>query len=317
MKKVFITRRIPEPGLNYLRQKGFKIEIYSEDRPIPSKQLLTGIKDADAVISLLTDKFDREAIDKMNNCRIIANHAVGFNNIDIDYAKEKKIIVANTPEVLTESTADLTMALVLSSARRLTEAEKFLRDGKFEGWKPMLLQGIELKDKVFGIVGAGRIGFETAKRAKAFGCRIIYFDNEKKANFEKEFSARRVSLNSLMLSSDIVSVHLPLNKKTHHLINRDKLKLMKKSSIIINTARGEIIDEKALISVLEKKQIFAAGLDVFEKEPNVNKKLLKLENVVLLPHIGSATIEARNRMSLLAAKNVAAVLSGNKPLTPV
>ncbi|WP_304129971.1 D-glycerate dehydrogenase [Ignavibacterium album] len=316
-KKVFITYKIPEAGINLLRKNGFSVEVYSKENLITRQELIRNVKDADALISLLTDKIDREIIDKMERCRIIANYAVGFNNIDIDYARNKGIIVTNTPDVLTDSTADLTMTLVLACARRLNEGERIMRQKQFKGWRPELLLGYELKDKIFGIIGMGRIGLAVARRAFAFGCRIIYYSNNKNSEAEKLFNAKKVSLKTLMKSSDIISLHIPLNNKTKTLINSDYLNLMKKTAIFINTARGEVIDENHLISLLKKKKIFAAGFDVYKNEPDINPELVKLDNVVLLPHIGSATVEARSAMAKLAAKNVIAVLTGKKPITPV
>jgi glyoxylate reductase len=314
--KVFVTREIAEPAIKLLK-KHFDVGVYSKDQPIPRKELIDKIKDADGMVSLLTENFDKELIDLIPKCKIIANVAVGYNNIDIKYAAKKNIIVTNTPDVLTESTADLTMALILTCTRRIIEAEKFLRKGKFKGWKPKLLLGIELKDKVLGILGAGRIGTAVAKRAKSFGCKIIYFSEFRNKKLEFETGAIKTSLNNLLQKADIVSVHLPLNDKTFHLLNKERLSLLKKSAIIINTSRGEIIDEKELVRILKRRKIFSAGLDVFENEPIINQELLKLSNVVLLPHIGSATEEARTAMAMLAAKNVVAVLKGNKPLTSV
>lgn len=253
----------------------------------------------------------------MKECKIIANYAVGFNNIDVDYAKLKGIIVTNTPDVLTDSTADLAMALVLACARKIPEAEKLVRNKKFKGWKPKLFLGMELRDKYFGILGAGRIGYAVALRAHSFGCRVIYYSDVKNVEIEKKFGAKKVSLNSLLKKSDIISIHLPLNKNTYNLLNENNLRLLKKTTILINTARGEIVDENILISLLKENKIFAAGLDVYENEPKLNKEFYTLKNVILLPHIGSATIEARDKMSLLAAKNVIAVLGGKKAITPV
>ena len=315
--KVFITRLIPSIGIELLKKKGFEVSVYKKDNPIPRKELLRQVRDCDALIPLLSDRIDKELIDQMKRCKVIANYAVGFNNIDVDYAKSKGIIVTNTPDVLTDSTADLAMALVLACARRITEAEKFIRDKKFVGWKPQLLLGMELRNKYFGILGAGRIGTETAKRARAFGCKILYYSNSTNKFLETKLNAKKLSLSSILKKSDILSIHLPLNTKTYHLLNEKNLILLKKSAILINTARGEIVDEKILFSMLKHKKIFAAGLDVYEDEPNIKKELYNLNNVILLPHIGSATIEARNNMSLLAAKNVIVVLTGKRALTPV
>jgi len=315
--KVYITRKIPQKAIDYLKEKNLSVSYYKKDQPIPRKVLLKNVKNVDAVLSLLTERIDPVVIDAMNKCKIIANYAVGYDNIDVKYANSKNIIVTNTPGVLTESTADLTMALVLACARRLPEAEKFLRERKYTHWKPGLLLGVELKDKVFGILGAGRIGTAVALRAQAFGCRIIYFSRSKNKALEKKTDAKKVSLNILLKKSDFVSVHLPSNKSTFHLLDNEKLTLMKLSSILINTARGEIIDEKELIKILKRKKILAAGLDVFENELNINSDLLKLENVILLPHIGSATEKARTDMAMIAVKNVVAVLSDKKPIAPV
>ncbi len=315
--KVYITRKIPQKAIEYLKENNISFSLYKKDRPIPRKELLKNIKNVDAVLSLLTDKIDAKVIDAMNKCKVIANFAVGYDNIDVKYAKTKNIIVTNTPEVLTDSTADLTMALVLTCARRLPEAEEFLRAGKYTHWKPDLLLGVELKDKVFGVIGAGRIGKAVAIRAKSFGCKIIYFSHSRNSFLERKTNAQKVSLNFLLKSSNFVSIHLPSTKKTFHLIDKERLSLMKRSSILINTARGEIIDEKELIKTLKAKRILAAGLDVFENELNINPELLKLENVVLLPHIGSATQKARTNMAMIAVKNIVAVLSGKKTITPV
>lgn len=315
--KIFITRKIPEAGILLLKKKGFEVYVYKEDNAIPRKELFNKIKDCDGVITLLSDKIDKEVIDKMEKCKVIANYAVGFNNIDVEYAKKKGIVVTNTPDVLTDSTADLTMALVLACARKIPESEKFVRNKKFMGWSPKLFLGTELRDKYFGILGAGRIGTEVAKRAYAFGCKILYYSNSKNQYLESKLKAKKLSLNSILKKSDIISLHLPLNQKSKSLLNKEKLDLLKPSSILINTARGEILDESYLIKMLKQNKITAAGFDVYQNEPNLNKEFYKLKNVILLPHIGSATVEARDKMSILAAKNVIAVLSGKRAITSV
>lgn len=315
--KVYITRKIPQKAIDFLKEKKYSVSVYKEDKPVPRKELIKHIRNADAVIPLLTDNIDKEIIAQMKICRVIANYAVGFDNIDVKYAASRNIIVTNTPGVLTDSTADLTISLALSCARRLPEAEKFLRDGKYTHWKPDLLLGIELKGKIFGILGAGRIGTATAVRAKAFGCKIIYFSRSQNKLLEKRTGAKKVSLNTLLKNSDFLSVHLTSSSETFHFIGRKELGLLKRTSVFINTSRGEIVDEKELINILKKNKIRAAGLDVFENELNINKELLKLNNVVLLPHIGSATQKARTEMAMIAARNVAAVLSGKKPLSEV
>ena len=315
--KIFISREIPEIGIELLKNKGFEVSVYKKDQPIPKNELKKAIKNCDGLISMLSDKIDKEVIDSIKNCKVVANYAVGFNNIDVDYAKSKGIVVTNTPDVLTDSTADLTMALVLACARKISESEKLVRDKKFVGWKPKLFLGMELRNKYFGILGAGRIGTEVAKRAHSFGCKIIYYSNSKNDFLESELKAKKMSLNSILNKSDIISLHLPLNKNSYNLLNEERLKLLKSSAILINTARGEILDESYLIKMLNQNKIASAGFDVYQKEPNLNNEFYKLKNVVLLPHIGSATVEARNKMSLLAAKNVIAVLSGKRAITPV
>jgi len=316
-KKVFITSQIPEIGINLLVKKGFQVEIFSGKNQIKAIELIKRAKDASALITLLSNKIDKEIISHLPQLKIISNYAVGFNNIDVEYAEQKGIIVTNTPDVLTESTADLTLALILACSRRINEGIDLVRKKKFKGWAPKLLLGKELTNKTVGIIGMGRIGSAVAIRAKAFGCKIIYYSNNRNLSAEKITGAKKVSLSKLMKNSDIISIHIPLNSKTKDLINKEKLELMKKDAIIINTARGEVIDENYLIEMLKSKRIFAAGFDVYQNEPKINPELLKLDNVIALPHIGSATEEARNRMSELVAKNVIAVLSGRKPLTPV
>lgn len=317
MKKIFITREIPSIAVKLLKEKKFHTEVYKEDRPIPQNLLKDKVINADGIISLLTDKIDKEIISSMQKCKVIANYAVGYNNIDITAASEKGIIVTNTPDVLTDSTADLAMTLALACARRVTEGEKLMRAKKFNGWKPKLLLGVELKGKTFGIIGAGRIGEAAARRAYAFGCRIVYSSRSRNVFMEENLDAKKISLDKLLKESDFVSIHLPLTDKTYHLLDKEKLSHLKQTAILINTARGEIVDEKELIKILKKKKIFAAGFDVYEGEPEVNPDLLELDNVVLLPHVGSATEDARNKMAKLAAENVIAVLEGKKALTGV
>jgi glyoxylate reductase len=315
--KVFITRKIPTVAKEILEKNGLSVKVFPHDRIITREELVKNAKDSDGIIALLTEKYDKEMIDQLPKCKIIANYAVGFNNIDIEYAKSKNIIVTNTPDVLTDATAEVAAALVISCARRIPEAEKLMRENKFKGWEPELLIGVQLTGKTIGIIGAGRIGQATAKRMRGFGCNIIYYNRTKKVDFEEELSARKVSLNKLMKTADIISIHLPLNPATNKLLDKEKLEMMKPNAIIVNTARGEIVDENYLIKMLKRKRIFSAGFDVYENEPKVNPDLLKLKNVVVLPHIGSGTIETRNAMAELAAKNINNVLKGKKPLTSV
>jgi len=314
---IFITRKIPTVAKSLLVKNGFEVKIFSQDRVISKEELIKNAKKANAIICTLTDKFDHDIIDSLKNCKIIANYAVGFNNIDIEYAKSKGIIVTNTPNVLTDATAEIAVSLILTCSRRIVEAENFVREKKFKGWEPLLFEGIQLSGKTFGLVGAGRIGQATAKRISGFGCKIIYYNKSKKPEFENKLNAKKVSLNKLLSTADIISLHLPLNEKTDNLLDREKLELLKPNAILVNTARGEIVDEKYLINMLKKNRMFSAGFDVYENEPKINPELLKLKNVVLLPHIGSATFETRNKMAELVAKNVINVLNGKRALTPV
>lgn len=317
MKRIFITRKMVGNSELLLNKKGFEVSIYKKDQPIPKHELIKKAKNADALICHVTDKIDSEVIDSMKKCRVIANYAVGYNNIDVKYANGKGIVVTNTPNILTDSTAEIAVALTLACARRILEGEELMRSGKFTGYKPHLLLGLTLSGKTVGIVGAGGIGFATAKRLKAFGTKIIYYSRNRKENFEKELLAKRVSLNYLLKSADIISVHISSSKETYHLLNKTNLKQLKKTAILVNTSRGEIIEENYLIDLLKREKIFAAGFDVYEGEPEVNPDLLKLNNVVLLPHIGSATIEARTAIAELCVKNVINVLQRKEPITPI
>ncbi|MBN1300361.1 MAG: D-glycerate dehydrogenase [Melioribacteraceae bacterium] len=312
-----MTRRIPEVAINLLKKNKFEILQPISDKPISKNRLKLLAEQADGILSLLTDRIDKELINSLQRCKVIANFAVGYNNIDIIAASEKGIIVTNTPGVLTDSTADLTIALMLNTTRRISESEKFLRDGKFTGWKPDLLLGRELKNKILGIIGAGAIGQAVGERALSFGLKIIYYNRSPKREFERKTRSKKVSLNTLLKTSDIISIHLPLSDETKNLLSKEKLELLKRDAVIINTSRGEILDEQHMIKMLESNRIYSAGLDVFHNEPDINPRLLKMRNVIVLPHVGSATVETRNAMAELAAKNIINVLKGRKPLTPV
>lgn len=315
--KVFITRHIPGKAIDILLSEGFDVVEFGKNKPITRKEIIRYASDASGIISLLTDKFDEEVLSRLPECRVIANYAVGFNNIDIKAAQKCGITVTNTPDILTNATADIAFLLALSCARNFNEGEKLMRQGKFKGWEPGMLLGMEFYGKTFGIVGAGRIGSAVARRAKAFGCNIVYYSRSRNEVLENETGALKLSLTKLMKNSDIVSLHLPLSPKTYHLLDRDMLSLLKSTAILVNTARGEIVDEAALIDMLKEGKLFSAGFDVYENEPDVKKELLKFKNVVLLPHLGSATYEARSQMAELCARNVVNVLKGRKAITPV
>ncbi len=315
--KVFITGKIPAAAKELLLKEGFDVSVYTKDNSIPSDILMKKVRYIDAVISLLTEKFSEKVIARMQRCKIIANYAVGFNNIDLKAAKDKNIVVTNTPDILTNATADITISLVLACTRNIIQGSELMKSMMWKGWRAEQLLGIELNKKTFGIVGAGRIGTAVAVRANSFGTKIIYYNRSKNSELEKLTGAKKVSLNKLAESSDVISLHLPLTPATFHLIDKEKISRMKKNAVLVNTARGEIVDESELIKALKTGKLFSAGFDVYTNEPNINKELYKLKNVVLLPHIGSATFEARNGMAILAAQNVINVLKGKKPLTPV
>ena len=316
MDKVFFTYKIPDEGLLLL--KGYDIYGNTEDRFLKKEEIIREGKDASALITLLSDKIDSEVISSLPKLKVIANYAVGYNNIDIEEARKRGVRVTNTPEVLTDATADLTMALILATSRRIVEGDSFIRERKFVGWKPDLLTGPSLSGKNLGIIGLGRIGKAVAKRARVFGMNVFYFNRKPLLSQEEErLNVRHMSLEELLKSSDFLSLHAPLTKETYHLLNEKRLSLMKPGAILVNTARGEIIDESALIKALKTGRLAAAGLDVYEEEPYVPQELIELNNVVLLPHIGSATSEARKEMAIIVGRNVAAVLEGKEPPNPV
>ena len=311
--KVFVTRRIPEKGLKMLEER-YDVEVNPHDRVLTKEEIIEGVRDADALLCLLTDTIDREVIDAGPNLKIISNYAVGYNNIDYEYAAEKGIPVTNTPGVLTETTADLAWAILMAAARRVVEGDSFMRAGKFRGWEPMLMLGTDVYGKTIGIVGMGKIGQAVARRAKGFGMRILYHSRSRKEDIEEELGAERVPLEILMAESDYISLHVPLTPETRNMVSADMLDLMKPSAYLINTARGEVIDEPHLIGMLKERRIRGAALDVFWGEPlNVNPELYEMDNVVLAPHMGSASLETRTEMSVMAAQAIIDTLEGKEP----
>lgn len=314
--RVFVTRRIPDAGLAILENRNdIELAVYPGDRAIGAKELRAGAKGATAILSILTDKIDAAVMDAAGPMlKIIANYAVGFDNVDLAAANERGIIVTNTPGVLTEAVAEHAFALMLAAAKRITEADRFVRAGKYKGWGPLLLLGTQLQGKTLGIVGLGRIGYLVAERASlGMGMHVVYYDIKRDATFEEKFSAKFAPLEDLLRSADVVSLHVPLLPSTHHLIDAKKIAMMKKTAILVNTSRGPIVDERALVSALKQKRIAAAGLDVYEDEPRLAPGLAKLGNVVLTPHTASATLEARSAMAVLAAQSIADVLDGKTP----
>ncbi len=314
--KVFLTRKIPEDGIKILKNAGLEIEIFPHNRIPKKEEIIAGVRDADALISLLTDKIDREIIDSAPKLKVIGNYAVGYNNIDVEYAKKKGIIVTNTPGVLTDATADLTFALILAAARRVVEGDKFMRQGKFNGWAPMLMLGKDVWGATIGIIGAGRIGQAVARRAKGFNMRILYYSRTRKEEMDG-LGAKFVSLEELLRESNIITLHVPLTSDTRHLIDYKEFELMKEGAILINTARGEVVNEEAMLKALKSGKLFAAGLDVFYNEPNVNPELFKMDNVVLTPHIGSATERTRRKIAEMVCSDVVRVLRGEEPVNRV
>ena len=316
--KVYMTRMIPERGLNKIKE-GFDVEIWPEEAPPPKDVIIEKVRDKDALVSLLTDPIDAEVMDAAPNLKIIAQYAVGYDNIDVKAATERGIVVTNTPGVLTETVADFTMALLLSAARRVVEADKYVRAGKWKvGWHPLMMLGQDVYGRTLGIVGLGRIGSAVAKRAKGFDMKIIYYDVIRRKDLEEKLGIEYRELDDLLREADFVSLHVPLTEGTYHLIGERELKLMKPTAILINTARGKVVDQEALIKALKEGWIFAAACDVFEQEPTpVTNPLLKLDNFIATPHIASASIETRSRMAEIVAENLIAFFEGRKPPTIV
>jgi len=312
MHSVLVTRRLPSSVLDKLRGAA-NVDLYSGDGAIAPDELRRRAADKEAVVSLLTDAMDRTIIDAAPKLKIIANVAVGFDNIDVPCANSRGIVVTTTPDVLTDSVADFTWALILAITRRLAEGERLVRRGDWKGWALDLLLGTELRGKQLGLVGLGRIGRAVAARAPAFGMKVAFT-----AHRELDVpGAEPMSLDRLLLTSDIVSLHVPLTGETRHLIDRRALTRMKRSAYLINTARGPVVDEEALAWALQQHLLAGAALDVYEHEPAVHADLLRLENVLLVPHLASGTTETRTAMADLAVENVRAVLAGRPPLTPV
>ncbi len=292
-----------------------ELSVWEEDRVIPKEVLLERVKGVDGILSLLTDKMDAAVMDAAGpQLKVVSNYAVGIDNIDVKAATERKIYVANTPGVLTEAVAELAFTLLMSAARRIPESDRYTREGKFKGWGPMILLGTEAQGKTLGVVGLGRIGSRVAEMAvKGMGMKAIYYDVKPSSEFEKETGATFKDLDSLLREADFISIHVPLLPETRHLLSAEKLALMKESAYLINTSRGPVVDEIALVEALKKGAIRGAALDVYENEPALAPGLAELPNVVLTPHTGSATDEARSAMSVLAAQAILDVLAGKAP----
>ena len=311
---VYVTRVIPEPGLEILRKNITHVDVNIKDHILSRDELKQAVKKRDGLLTILTEIIDEEILDAAGEqLKIIANYAVGFDNIDLKAATERGIMVTNTPGVLTEATADHAWALLLTITRRIVESDKFTRTGQYKGLGPMMLLGGDTTGKTLGIVGAGRIGQAVAERASGFKMRILYSDERPNLKMENEFHATRVAFADLLQQSDFISIHVPLLDSTFHLFNNHSFKLMKPNAYLINTSRGPVIEESALVQALKDGEIAGAALDVFEEEPVIHPELFTLDNVVLTPHIASATIETRTKMATMAAHNLVDGLSGKRP----
>jgi glyoxylate reductase len=316
--RIVVTRRIPEPALELLAPAG-DLWLSPHDRALTTEELHAAVAGADAVVTLLHDRVDGAFLDAAGpRLRVVANVAVGYDNIDVPAATARGVVAANTPGVLTDATADIAMALILMATRRLGEGERLIRSREPWSWSMFFLLGSGLQGKTLGIVGLGEIGQATARRARAFGMQIAYTQRRPAGpEVEEELGATYLELDELLAGADVVSLHCPLTPQTRHLIDGDRLRRMKPSAFLVNTARGPVVDEAALADALRAGTIAGAGLDVFEREPEVHAGLLDLDNVVLIPHLGSATVETRTAMAVLAARNALAVLAGERPPAPL
>ncbi|RIN24555.1 2-hydroxyacid dehydrogenase family protein [Mammaliicoccus vitulinus] len=312
MKKVFITGEIPTEGLNLL-QEHFEVDVFEGEKLITKETLLQKVNDVDAIISPLSTNIDKEIIDQAPNLKIIANYGAGFNNIDIKYAREKGIDVTNTPKASTNATADLTIGILLAASRRIAEGDKLCRTTGFNGWAPLFFRGREVSGKTVGIVGLGEIGSAVARRAKGFDMNILYTGPNRKPEQEASLGATYVSLDEMLAQADFITINAAYSDALHHLFDKDAFEKMKETAYIINASRGPIVDENALVEALKAKTIEGAALDVFEFEPKITEELKSMDNVVLTPHIGNATFEARDEMARIVAHNTIKKLQGDQP----
>ena len=320
-KKIYITRTIPDVGMKLLQSKGYEIDVNPHPRPLTKAELIAALKAKkyDAVLSLLTDSIDAEVMDITPSTKIFANLAIGFNNFNIEDAKKRKVILTNTPGGGADRVAEHTWAFILALSCRIVEGDSYMRAGKYVGWDPMLLPGTILQGKTLGIIGSGRIGAEVIRRAKhGFLMNVVYYDIRRNEKLEADFGATFCpTVEEVLKVADVVSLHVPLTAETTHLIDAKRLALMKPGAFLVNTARGPIIDEKALVTALKKGIIGGAGIDVYEEEPVMAPGLKDLPNVVLTPHIASATLESRDDMAQKAANNIIEVMEGRASVSPV
>jgi len=313
--EIFVTRRFPGEGIVLLKSSGRRVEVWEGRGAVPRETLLSRAASCRGLLTLLSDRVDEPVLSASPLLAVVANYAVGFDNIDVAAATRLGIAVANTPDVLTDATAELAIALLFAAARRIAEGDALVRAGGFRGWEPDLLLGVDIRGKTLGVLGAGRIGAAVGRRAAGLGMRVIYCDcgGGRREAIEREAGARMVSFEELLRDSDVLTIHVPLTPETRGRIGAKELAAMKPGAILINTARGPVVDEKALAAALASGRLRAAGLDVYEREPEVEPELLQLRNVVLAPHVGSATVETRAAMGTTAARNLLAALEGRKP----
>lgn len=317
-ERVLLTQRMPPAAEAVLAKAGLTVDVMDTDRPPPREELIERARGCAGLITMLSDRVDEEFLDAVGpSLRIVANYAVGFDNVDLEACRARGVRVSNTPGVLTEATADLAWSLILAAARNVAEGDRVMRSGQWPGWAPTQLLGLELNGATLGILGAGRIGTAVARRSVGFRMRVLYADTRVNEELQRELNAERVGLDRLVAESDVLSLHIPMTAEAHHLIGAAQFQAMKPTAILVNTARGPIVDEAALVAALRSGEIAAAGLDVYENEPRLAPGLAELPNVVLLPHLGSGTHVTRGRMAAMAAENVVAVLSGHEPPNPV
>lgn len=317
-RHVLITRRVPPPAVQMLQDAGLSVDLFDQDDPPTRAALLARVPGISALVAMLSEKVDATLLDAAGeNLKVVANFAVGYDNIDLAACKARGVRATNTPGVLTDATADLAWTLILAAARHVVAGDRLVRADQWTGWQPLQLLGLQLSGATLGIVGAGRIGTAVALRSQGFDMRVLYCDSRANAEIEQQLGAQRVALDELLAAADVVSLHVPLTAESRHLIGPAQLQAMKTTAILVNTSRGPVVDEGALVTALRAGQIAAAGLDVYEYEPRVTPGLMELPNVVLLPHLGSATTATRQKMSQMVAENVLAVLQGREPPNPI
>lgn len=309
MKKIFVSRQLPDAGMKLLQDSGFEMDLHPHSHPLTPDALRQRVKDAQGLICLLDDRIDKALMDAAPKLEVISNMAVGYNNIDTEYAALRGIAVCNTPGILTTATAELAWALLFAIARRIPESDAFMRSGNFSGWQPLLMLGGAVSGKTLGVIGGGRIGTAFARMSRGFHMRVLY-NGKRNPVLERELGAENTDLDTLLRESDFISLHVPLRESNYHLIGKREFSLMKTGAYLINTARGPVIDEAELVRILKEKRIAGAALDVYENEPRMAEGLADLENVVLTPHTGSATTETRRRLAEMAVENCLKVLRG-------